>query len=620
MSALRVEHPSSDTVGSVMSPSEVRRFAGLPDLGPPEAGPVAVAAGRRLAQHPLVSSRHGRAGDDDWLSGAQLLLAPLGVHLELLKIRPGGAVLRCRASSAISGAAACDLAKAVIESVPGASGRPGTVVETTCMKRGAEGCLYMLLWEADGPSANGHAHAPDASAADTSAADTSAADGHAPDASAPDAHARPSPSADLPSGPAPGPVPGPQVRPSAAGDQAPAVPLSTWVTDQPAAAPSTALADQPPTDRVMPVVDPAAKPIAAPPSVPTAMTDRGVDRLRPPLPAIGGRQRRARGRAPWLRRRAWMLVIAALAGGIGGLWAGNHKGVSYSAQATLVVQSGSGRSGPGNANDANALAITYSALLPTDSVIVGSAARTLGVSPTTLSHHLSVSVETGTAVMLLKYSAPTVAAAVRGAQTVARAAAGAAPPSAAIPAGSLVVVQLPTTASIAGSLHKVGLPLGILLGLVVGAILVIAVERADPRLDTAEQLAAVCGCPATSVPDGMTIAEIARAISRVVGPASRVTVVPVAGVDTPAAVSLGRALAADRTSGDPAFEIGPSFETGADELAGGSGPTMLVTSFGAPRRRVQAAVERLRLLGREPLWAALAGTTVGKPEIPSRAG
>lgn len=574
MSALRVEHPSSDTVGSVMSPSEVRRFAGLPDLGPPEAGPVAVAAGRRLARHPLVASRHDGAGDDDWLSGAQLLLAPLGVHLELLKIRPGGAVLRCRASSGISGAAACDLAKAVIESVPGASGRPGTVVETTCMKRGADGCLYMLLWEADGPGAP--------------AADAHAADAHAADA-------------------------------------------PTSVTEPP----SPALADQPPTGRAvpmvdpaamplaappLPMVDPAAMPVAAPPSVPTSMSDRGVDRLRPRLPAIGGRRRRARGRAPWLRRRAWMLVIAALAGGVGGLWAGNHKGVSYSAQATLVVQSGSGRSGPGNANDANALAITYSALLPTDSVIVGSAARTLGVSPTTLSHHLSVSVETGTAVMLLKYSAPTVAAAVRGAQTVARAAAGAAPPSAAIPAGSLVVVQLPTTASIAGSLHKVGLPLGILLGLVVGAILVIAVERADPRLDTAEQLAAVCGCPATSVPDGMTTAEIARAISRVVGPASRVTVVPMAVVDTPAAVSLGRALEADRASGDPAFEIGPSFETGADELAGGSGPTMLVTSFGAPRRRVQAAVERLRLLGREPLWAALAGTTAGKPEIPSRAG
>jgi hypothetical protein len=89
-----------------------------------------------------------------------------------------------------------------------------------------------------------------------------------------------------------------------------------------------------------------------------------------------------------------------------------------------VVQSGSGRTGPGSANNANALAVTYSALISTDSTIVNSAARSLGVSPSTLSRRISVSVETGTAVMLLKYSAPTEAAAVRGAQTVAHAVGG----------------------------------------------------------------------------------------------------------------------------------------------------------------------------------------------------
>ncbi|MHB1585401.1 MAG: YveK family protein, partial [Acidimicrobiales bacterium] len=318
------------------------------------------------------------------------------------------------------------------------------------------------------------------------------------------------------------------------------------------------------------------------------------------------RRRQGGGRAPWLRRRAWLLMVAALAGGAGGAWAGNHKGISYSAQSTLVVQSGSGKAGPGNANDAAALAVTYSTLLPTDSTIVDSAARSLGVSPSTVSHHLSVSVVTGTAVMLLKYSAPTAAEAQRGARTVAQIAAGAAPPSAAIPTGSLVVVQLPTSASIAGSLHKVGLPLGIVLGLAVGAILVIAVERADPRLDTAEQLASVGDCPATAVPGGMTMAELTRAISRVVGPASRVTVVAVEEADQPTAQALGRALASDRASGEPLFEVGPPFETAADELAAGSGPTVLVVAFGVPRRRVQVAVERLRLLGREPLWATLA--------------
>ncbi|MHB1583254.1 MAG: hypothetical protein ACYC0E_05830, partial [Acidimicrobiales bacterium] len=149
MAALRTEHaPAGETVGSVVSPTEVRRFAGLPAVGLPEAGPAAAAAGRRLAAHPLLAGRRGSTDDQQWLSGAQLLLAPLGVHLDLLKLRPGGAVLRCRTGATVAGEAACDLTRSILESIPGATGRHGTVVETTCMKRGADACLYMLLWEA----------------------------------------------------------------------------------------------------------------------------------------------------------------------------------------------------------------------------------------------------------------------------------------------------------------------------------------------------------------------------------------------------------------------------------------------------------------------------------------
>jgi len=615
MAALRTEPaPAGDTVGSVVSPSEVRRFAGLPALGLPEAGPAAAAAGRRLAAHPMLADRCGSTGGEHWLSGTQLLLAPLGVHLDLLKLRPGGAVLRCRRGASVEGDAACDLTKAILESIPGATGRTGTVVETKCMKRGADACLYMLLWEA--PAAPPQAAAPEAApprAATPEAAPPRAA---TPEPALPAA----------PAAPARGIVEAPGIAPA---------PPSTHVASNgavgrpdrsPAPAPEPGVSIPAPTPapgalRTMPshlpFVDEPTAPALTRPWIGTRRTSGSIGRRGRRRPFL--RRRQGGGRAPWLRRRAWLLVIAALAGGAGGAWAGNHKGISYSAQSTLVVQSGSGRAGPGNANDAAALAVTYSTLLPTDSTIIDSAARSLGVTPSTVSHRLSVSVVTGTAVMLLKYSAPTAATAERGARTVARIAAGAAPPSAAIPAGSLVVVQLPTSASIAGSLHKVGLPLGIILGLTVGAILVIAVERADPRLDTAEQLASVCDCPATTVPDGMTAAELTRAISRVVGPASRVTVVAVEEADQPTAQALGHALATDPNAGEPLFEIGPPFETAADELAAGSGPTVLVVAFGVPRRRVQVAVERLRLLGREPLWATLADARALDRPTPSHA-
>lgn len=619
------EHqPTEETVGSVVSPSEVRRFGGLPDAGLPPAGAAAAAAGRRLAQHPLLSARRGAGGEQEWLSGVQLLLAPLGIHLDLLKLRDGGAVLRCTATHPVPRDAACDLTKAILDLPPdpGGSGH-GTVVENSCMKRGAEACLYMLLWHPSRSTDEREAHSPTGTALPAAPAPTGRTAETAPVAAVA-ADRSPAPPAvpgatAFPMARTPPPAQGRAVTPAPIQP----VPRPTTPAGVPEARPSPA-APSP-----LPVFDDLATSVVAPsrlPEWPEPLPDHRFrqlgDQLAGGLRRLSGtRSRPAAGsrRAPWLRRRAWLLVLATLAGAVGGLWAGKHEGISYSAQATLVVQSGSGRSGPGSANDANALAITYSALLPTDSRITGAAGRALGVSASTVSRHLSVSVETDTAVLLLKYHASSPAQAVRGAQTVARVAAGSAPPSAAIPGGSLAVVQLPSSASVAGSLHKDGLPLGLVLGLAVGAILVIAAERTDPRIDGPEQLGAACHCPATAVPGGMSPTEMARAISRVAGPASRVTVVPLTPVDDPPARALGRALATDRTSGEPVFDNGPAFETNTDELATGAGPTVLVAGYGTPRRRVQAAVGRLRLLGREPLWAVLADSAAAEPEVPSGA-
>jgi hypothetical protein len=53
--------------------------------------------------------------------------------------------------------------------------------------------------------------------------------------------------------------------------------------------------------------------------------------------------------------------------------------------------------------------------------------------------------------------------------------------------------------------------------------------------------------------------------------------------------------------------VGPPFATGVVQLSGGSGPTILVLRTGRRLRDVSAAVERLRLMGRAPLWAVLVG-------------
>ncbi len=49
----------------------------------------------------------------------------------------------------LTAGAACELSRGLLETVPAmARGIRGTVVETTCRERGADACLYTLLWDA----------------------------------------------------------------------------------------------------------------------------------------------------------------------------------------------------------------------------------------------------------------------------------------------------------------------------------------------------------------------------------------------------------------------------------------------------------------------------------------
>ncbi len=171
----------------------------------------------------------------------------------------------------------------------------------------------------------------------------------------------------------------------------------------------------------------------------------------------------------------------------------------------------------------------------------------------------------------------------------------------------MVIVHLPTTASHTGTLHKYGLPVGAILGLVLGFVLVLAAERADPRADDSEALARAASCPAASLPDDVSLPELARAVARATEPSDTLTLVPLAIPDTGAAMALHHRLAAHwpPTHDGVNVEVSPSFESGAIELSRGSGPTLLVLRAGARLREVARAVDRLRLIERRPVWAVL---------------
>ena len=550
--------------------SGIRRFAGLPEDGLPEA--EARDAGRRLASHPLLMSRLA-TGDEampEILSDAHYLLNGVGLHFDVLRTRPGCVVVRAVPDTGVSPVAACELVRGLLETVTEiVCGVRGTILETTCAGRGSPACLYTLMWEpANAASAGEPAPAP---------TPTTTVHAVAP-AAAPLTAYR------YLGQVAPAQVPPVVATPSMAPNRIPTAP---------------------------PVVPPAPAPmVASPPPPPPAAVPVAARVAPAPVPVLDPSVARSTGhKVPtWVLRRSWLLVLALLAGTAGGFLAATGSSTSYSATSTLVVQSGAGRAGPGSANDAQALATTYAALIPKDQAILQRVAGTLHTSTSAVSQHLSVSVEMGTSLLLVRYNAPTAAQAVAGSALLARTVAGAAAPTPAIASGSVVIVQLPTAGVAGGALHKYGAPIGALFGMLLGIVLVLAAERADPRIDDTFTLARVAGCLAASVPEDLSVPELAGALTRSTAGAT-VTVVPLEDVDRGAALGLARQLVTtmSATSSGSPVAVGPPFATGVVQLSGGSGPTILVLRTGRRLRDVSAAVERLRLMGRAPLWAVLVG-------------
>ncbi len=307
-----------------------------------------------------------------------------------------------------------------------------------------------------------------------------------------------------------------------------------------------------------------------------------------------------------LVRRSWLLALALVAGSAGGWFAGVHAGTSYGAQSVVVVQSGAGKAGPGSANDALALATTYAALIPKDQSILSSAARVLNLSTSQIEGSLGVTVEQGTSLLQIDFTASSAAKAIAGAQAVARAVASSRSLTPAIAAGSVAIVSTPTSAHLQGTLHKYGIILGGLLGIVVGLILVLAAERADPRIDDAAAMATASGCRAALVPADLSFAELAtRAGRRRPTGGCGSPIVPIAIADTAPTMELARGLRPCWPANGPAVAISPSFSSGVVELSRGSGPTVLVSHPGMRQRDVLAAAERLRMIGRPPVWAVL---------------
>lgn len=368
-------------------------------------------------------------------------------------------------------------------------------------------------------------------------------------------------------------------------------------------------------------VSPAARPVAPPlplrvpsvvPGVPaeghageepgpaTEPTGPAIDLLeRPPR----HRRRRPHRFAPGLRRRLWVVALLVLAGISGGFAMTKGGKPGYSAQDLLEVRAGSIPANPGGAVGAGYLAITYAALVPSDTAVVDAIATRAGMSPADVAGGLSAAAEAGTGLFTVTFSAPTAAQAIAGANEAGAVLSSAAPPGPAFVSRSIAVVRSAAFAKPGKNKRLYGLVGGAVGGGLLGLILLLVLERVDARVDDPEDASATCDVPATRWPGGMSVRELAVALARR-SPDAPLSLVPLTAAVRPATERLARLLGgawAETGASTPPPVVTPYDEAPA-ALSEGSGPTVVVVAEGGPVRSLSETAARLRLLERPPTF------------------
>jgi capsular polysaccharide biosynthesis protein len=245
---------------------------------------------------------------------------------------------------------------------------------------------------------------------------------------------------------------------------------------------------------------------------------------------------------------------------------GLHR--SYTAEALVVVPSGAGPKGPGNAQEADKLAVTYAAVIPQDDRVLDRIARRLGVNRSLVKRELTAVTDQATSLIHLRFTDDRSNIAVAGARVAAEAVTAPVRVSPSIAPGSIALVRLPTTPT-GSSGPATTVPIGIVLGLVLGLILLVAWERTDARTDDVASLEAETGCPATRLGDLSTRSSTAllQRWERLAGPpAPRIALVAAAANTDSAAAAAAQHLHDAAKREGMAIEI-EDWRAGAGEYA-----------------------------------------------------
>jgi hypothetical protein len=317
---------------------------------------------------------------------------------------------------------------------------------------------------------------------------------------------------------------------------------------------------------------------------------------------------------PSLVRRLWIVGVCVVLAVIAAVVvAAVRDSVYYRAPAGFEVPA---RGGADDTTETapGVVATTYLDVILSDQAIARRIALATGLSRATVDSRLTAVRDVNTSVVRVTYVGPTSTAAASGRRAVVQAIDGPKRVTSAIPVGGLVLLDdsrspQRVTRDVPGG----PVPIGIILGLIVGVAALIAWDRWDPRVDDASVLHLEFGIPATAF--GVRTPEPAlEAIAlRWLDFTAAAGIPSVALVPASALAQRGIERVAVRLRGLEALHgtelvvaDAPGRGSGGELAAVRAGLVVLVEQSGGPLRDDRLTVAQLDQLGAAPGWAILA--------------
>jgi capsular polysaccharide biosynthesis protein len=322
-----------------------------------------------------------------------------------------------------------------------------------------------------------------------------------------------------------------------------------------------------------------------------------------------------------LRRRGWVVALTVVVAALFAYVVASTRAPKYTAEGVAVVAAGA-RLTP---DQANGLAITDAVLIPKDDTIAAYVARSLGTTVKQVRDRLGIFNDATTAILRIRYTGRSAAAAREGATAALHAIAGPHPVSRNIAPSSIQVVRFPATPTGVKGVSTL-VVIGLIVGLALGFLLLAAWERTDPRIDDVDELAAAAAAPTTSF-DSLSESGAAALLERWRKLAGRETMsvafVPatarleqnledlvalLAFSDESTIVSTRPPTHSDSPRGDEtSFVVGgvPGGAQAGEGVALQSDLTVLVVEHGTRRADLTQALEALHRFGIHPDWTML---------------